>query len=86
LYESRYLWFDPTDEETFSLKSGHPTVPQHYKQLLKYAKEGVAVGREIIRLRVCRLPHTLGTSLEEYRRFISACNRATAKLAGQSVS
>jgi hypothetical protein len=53
----------------FPLSSG-------YRQILRYARSGVRIGDQVIRLETARLPKGLATSIPAYKRFITTLNAA----------
>lgn len=71
-----YHWFDPTGETMFLLSEGQKNVGHSYETLRNAALSGVKNERAQVRvyLRVCKLPGGMGTTLQEYERFITAMN------------
>lgn len=72
-----YVWFDPGAETPLLLADIPKTVKSvSYDTLRSCAlrgRENTLTGATV-RLRVCRLPQGIGTTVEEYRRFLSAMN------------
>lgn len=69
---SRLVWFDPGDEQTFTLNRGHKEIEATYSTLRRYAYEGArAASGGLVQLEVCKTPPGLATTLGAYRRFIS---------------
>ena len=72
-----YVWFDPGEETTFVLSDARQHgIRMSRKALLSCAFDGrdSPLTGEIVRLRVCRLPGGIGTTVEEYHRFVSQMN------------
>lgn len=71
-----YKWFDPGTEDAFLLAMAPKNLRMSYESLrscAKYGRRSCTTG-EIVRLRVCLLSAGMGTTLEEYRRFMTALN------------
>lgn len=77
-----YEWFDPQNddgeaEQMFLLKHPPQGLQASYHTLRACALQGLQspLTGQRVRLRVCRLPEGIGTTVEEYQRFLSRVNR-----------
>lgn len=76
LADAPLVYFDPGNEELFSLKQCEHVLGLTYKTMKRYACWGVPdINGKPVRLEVCRLPSgATATSREAYRRFIRRIN------------
>lgn len=77
-----YEFFDPGDEKPFLLgEAPRNGIQRGYDTMRNWALEGIEnpITKEKVRLRVCRTPAGLATTMEEYRRFISRLNQQTGE-------
>lgn len=73
---SNYEWFSPGGERPFMLTEPPPQLKCTMRTLRSCAlrgRERVDNGH-IVKLRVCRLPQGIGTTVEEYIRFLGLIN------------